>query len=492
MDLFTALFQGVGGLSIPDLCVRFVPAFLVTSTVLAAFCLNRAWLGAPWAALLASALMLFGEDFSFVPGILLGKHLWAATFFGMPTVLSLYFLNPMLPALGLLCSTLLCLHRYCESGRVCWLALTALSCAGLTEWKVFAGAQVLAAIGLAGVYRLARWREARLLKALAASIFAVLPFAVWGLRAGGGRSTVVWHQWPYVPGLFQQLGLWESSAIAPIRAYAEGKRAVSYVAAFWLVGLGAYLVGTLGMRLLALPAIVRDRERSAWRPVRHVVTAFLLLGPVLSLTLTVIPAGYGFDGQYNNGVWFFVQSKYLFWPFAVESLWRATSGSIGRRWLAAAMVLALSVPSTVEFFVHEARQRGLRPLDANLMAMVRLLQAEAAPGAVVVARDGPLLPVLCMTTCHGPTLSIHPYVHLAPEELKAWRAQRRAFWRGWNRGNLQEATLSRLGVAYVLVDRESDTGSPGAPQVRSVQGRSFRLEPRAKNRDYALYQVIRL
>jgi hypothetical protein len=117
MDLFTALFRGVGGLSIPDLCVRFVPALLVTCTILAAFCLNRAWLGAPWAALLASALMLLGEDFSFIPGILLGKHPWATTFFGMPSVYSLYSLNPMLPALGLLCATILCLHRYCLSNK---------------------------------------------------------------------------------------------------------------------------------------------------------------------------------------------------------------------------------------------------------------------------------------------------------------------------------------------------------------------------------------
>jgi hypothetical protein len=67
----------------------------------------------------------------------------------------------------------------------------------------------------------------------------------------------------------------------------------------------------------------------------------------------------------------------------------------------------------------------------------------------------------------------------------------RVFWRDWNRGTVHETTLSRLRVAYVLVDRESDTGSPGAAQVRPVESQAFRLVPRAENRDYAFCEVIR-
>jgi hypothetical protein len=45
-------------------------------------------------------------------------------------------------------------------------------------------------------------------------------------------------------------------------------------------------------------------------------------------------------------------------------------------------------------------------------------------------------------------------------------------------------------VAYVLVDRRIDTGSPGAPQVQPAESHAFRLEPRAENHEYALYRVI--
>jgi hypothetical protein len=491
MDLFTALFRGIGGLSIPDLSARFVPTLLMATTVLAAFCLNRAWLASPWAALLATALMLFGEDLSFIPGLLLGSHLWAAKIFQAPAVFSLYYLNPLLPALGLLCATLLCLHRYSESGRGGWLVLTALASAGLTEWKVFAGAQLLAAVGIAGLYRLARWRDTRLLRAFVASAFAQLPFVVWGLQAQAGRSTVVWQQWPYVRHLFEQLGIWMAPAFAPIRAYAEGTRGVSRVAAFWLVGVGTYLFGTLGMRLLAIPAMLWEPERPSWRPVRQVAIAFAVLGPVLSLTLIVVPAGSGLAAQYNNGIWFLVQSKFLFWPFAVEFLWRVTSASASRRWLAAVIVLALSVPSSAEFFVYQFRHMGARTLDPDLLDTLRFLGAEAAPGTVVVARAGPLLPLLCMTSCRGLTLQIYADVQLGRHEIASRRAELRGFWSAWNDGALDEAFLSRLGAAYILVDRAVDTASPGAGQVQRVEGHTLRLEPLLEKPRYALYQVHR-
>jgi hypothetical protein len=328
--------------------------------------------------------------------------------------------------------------------------------------------------------------------AFAVCTFAQLPFVVWGLQAQAGRSAVIWAQWPFVQGLFTQLGVWTTPAFAPLRAYAEGDRGIAQIAAFWLIGVGTYLVGTLGLRLLALPAMLRTPpECAGWQPVRQVVTAFVLLGPCLSLTLVIVPAGSGLAAGYNNGMWFLVQSKLLLWLFAVEFLWRATSGSAARRSLAAVAVLAFSIPSAVEFFVHQARQMGLRTLDPALVDIARLLEASADPGAVVLARAGQLLPLLCITTSRGPTLRIYPEVQLASEDLVSWQAELRGFWRAWNRGFLDEAALSRLGAAYVLVDRDEDAASPGAEEVRPSKGQTLRLEPMAQKSRYVLYQVHR-
>ncbi|MFI5328796.1 MAG: hypothetical protein ACHQ7H_21355, partial [Candidatus Rokuibacteriota bacterium] len=72
MDLLAALFSDWARLSLADASVRFVPTLLLAMAMLAAFVFSRAWLGSERAAALATALIYFGEDLSFVPGALLG------------------------------------------------------------------------------------------------------------------------------------------------------------------------------------------------------------------------------------------------------------------------------------------------------------------------------------------------------------------------------------------------------------------------------------
>src|SRR5262249_23850478 len=143
-----------------DLTVRFLPALLLAMTVLAVFCLARAWLGSGRAAVLVAFLVLFGEDFSFIPGLLgVPAGVWSSDYFGVPTTYSLYWFNPMLPALGLLCGGLFCLHRYLRDGGRAWLGLTAFLLAVVVEYKVFVAAQVLAGLALTALVYLARFRD---------------------------------------------------------------------------------------------------------------------------------------------------------------------------------------------------------------------------------------------------------------------------------------------------------------------------------------------
>jgi hypothetical protein len=131
MDLLAAAFTPFG-LEAADLVVRFVPLLLTSFVVLAVFCAARAVLGSAPGAALVAFLVMFGEDLSFVPGLLLrSRELWAIHFFGMPTTVSLYLLNPMLPAVGLLFVALLCLQRYLSSGRGGWLVCIAVVTAAL-------------------------------------------------------------------------------------------------------------------------------------------------------------------------------------------------------------------------------------------------------------------------------------------------------------------------------------------------------------------------
>src|SRR5439155_23017763 len=71
MDLAVAMFANATGLNASDLTLRFVPTLFLALSMLSVFCFSRTWLGSGYFAVLAVLLVFFGEDFSFIPGLLL-------------------------------------------------------------------------------------------------------------------------------------------------------------------------------------------------------------------------------------------------------------------------------------------------------------------------------------------------------------------------------------------------------------------------------------
>ena len=73
MDLVVAMFAKATGLSTVDLTVRFVPTLLLALSMLSVFCFSRNWLGSGYFGALVVFLVFFGEDLSFIPGLLLRR-----------------------------------------------------------------------------------------------------------------------------------------------------------------------------------------------------------------------------------------------------------------------------------------------------------------------------------------------------------------------------------------------------------------------------------
>ena len=177
------------------------------------------------------------------PGFLHGQGVpWATAYFGMPTIVSLYMLNPMLPALGVLAAVLLCLRHFMRGEA--WVA---------SPWR-HPRARARRIQGLRGDAppRRARDRRGRGLLARPRPPAARLRGALWpharshGARLlGGGIATrvqILLRSWPYVSGLpGSASALWDAPWLAPLRAAAEG--------VFDLPGFAQYLfVGRAGVR----------------------------------------------------------------------------------------------------------------------------------------------------------------------------------------------------------------------------------------------------
>jgi hypothetical protein len=463
MDLIVAMFARVGALDVGDLTVRFVPTLLLTLLVLASFCFARAFLGSAPAGLLFAALVVLGDDLAWLPGLLRGAPApWSIYFFGMPTVMSLYGLNPMLPALALLLLGLLALLGVLRDGRRGWLALASVLLASVAAYKVFAAAQALAALGLAALVFLVRDRDRRLAAVfgIAAALAALIATALTG--GAPPRAVLRVDPWPYVPAALIRSGLFGSWLGRQIEAlWARGSLTPGTLFAFFGVALPAYLAATFGARMLGLRRLVRALKPGRGEAIRLLLAVFVLLGPPLALLLAITPAGYPPHERYNETAWFLVQSKFLAWIFAVEALLATSAGRALRAAALSLAVLAVSLPAPLQFFVHQASLRETRFLGSQELGLLDFLRGRD-PGDVAVARPEIGEAMVAFTSCRVLVLTVHPYYSMSAAELEQHQRRQEEFWAAWREGRLRRDLLEAYGASLIVVDKQQDGSGPAA------------------------------
>jgi hypothetical protein len=500
MDLLVAMFARTAGLSVLDLTARFVPTLLLVMAVLAVFTFCRRWLGSgSWAAL-CTFLVMLGEEFSFVPGVLLGSdEVWSWQFFGVPTTSSLYFMNPMLPALGVLFAGLFCLAQYWKGGGRVWPFLTAFLFAGLLEYKIFAVAHVVGILGLAGLVYFVLFRDQRPWRAAALTLVLAVPLLTHSLLVGQGAARV-WTRvdpWPYIPEMLEQLGLSSTALGHTVTGlFQGGPNTVTGWVALLVVGLPAYLLGSLGVRVLGIPGVLKGMLRPQREEgMRFFLALFCSVGPLATLILTVTPSGYAPESEYNNAVWFFVQSKYVVWLFVMEvvMLWLAHRRGVGKVVCVAAIV-ALSIPSTLQYF---QRQLSYQPtvLESQELDLVEFLRGRCSKGQVVVTRQAAGEYVVSLTTCRVPVLKLGIYTHsFAPqEELAQRQSDHDEFWDSWNQGELRADVVQRYEVNYVIVDKRAGDAVLNSGSISFGRGtdssQALSLSRIFENEHFVVYSV---
>jgi len=497
MDLLAAMMSRTAWLSIPDLTVRFLPTLFLVETVLAVFAFSRAWLKSSWGAVLTSFLVIFGEDFSFIPGLLLHSNgAWSAEYFGVPTIVSLYSINPMLPALAVLFVGLFCLLRLSRENGRAWLMLTALLFAALTEYKVFTAIHVLLALAVTVFIYFLLHRDTTLLRVLLLTSLLTAPLVLYSLF-GTEASVRVWARiepWPYIPTALAQMGLFQQHVDSLLEG---GPITLSTASALLLVGLPVYLLGSLGLRVIAIPQVLRD----LLFPNRSTFFGFFLavlavVGPLISLTCTVTPAGYPTESEYNNAVWFYVQSKHIIWVLATGSILSLCRGKTpARQAVIVATAIMLVIPSSAQFFARPARL-GLSVVEKGELEAIGYLQEHCTDGEVVLAGSPLAAYLVALSPCRVPIVLPGQLNHafVSRSELGQRRLDQNRLWDAWDRGILRTTTLERYGISYVVLAKGDHP--PFSYDDRYWIGHNASREqvvktihPSFENRDFVIYEI---
>lgn len=312
-------------------------------------------LGLGRSALALAGFLPLAADLSFVPGLLLGAEYWAFKL-GGNFVEAVFYANSIAPAVALVLAALVALERAERGEGRRWLVLAAVLGAGVGGFKVFTGAQLLLALGVA--WGLRRERRSLLVPGIAVAVSVVL-LAV-GSWAPSGAAGVQVEVLPFAPANPARLAFGLSEV---------GGAALMVSGLLWLLlSLGPRVFGIAG----ALGALGGGSSAAG------VLGAFALVGWPLALFVRITA-----DPAYDESFYFVQASGLALWLFTAQHLARP-----GRRpVLAVGLTALLVLPPTLEFVVRKAVQPPERILAPAVRAM-SALAAASRPGDVVLTRPG--------------------------------------------------------------------------------------------------------
>jgi hypothetical protein len=253
-----------------------------------------------------------------------------------------------------------------------------------------------------------------------------------------------------------------------------------------------YLIGSFGLRVIGLPTVLKTLFRpNRESPLRFVLALFVVLGVVIALTCRIVPAAS--LNAYNNSAWFFAQSKYVAWIFAVEvlqGLYRI--GSRNMPPLVAALAVttaatALTIPATIQHFALEANpqriygksvQPTVQSYSKQTLDVMAHLKTTAQPGDVVLPEDDLLGPVLALTKCRVPMGYFSNFLVSNAEYVEREKAQKE-FWKAWGLGQVRSELLLEAKVRYIVCHKRTEDG----PSILSGLLEIF------SNSEFSLFEV---
>ena len=434
------------GITPYDAMYRFDVTLWAIGLVLALRAAARA-LGAGRFAIALAGFSPLLADFSFVFAGQPGARWWPELM-GGNLLLSLIFANSLVPALALALGASVALGRARAGEGRGWLALAAALAAAVPFFKVFLAAPLAA--GLVAALVLCGSPGAVL------AVAAPCLLATIALVLGSGTPLEILFD-PLAPVAHtrQLLGL-------PL---VEGARLVRFAV--------PWLAVALGLRLMAVPGALRALGSRSVAPV--VLGTMALVGWPIALLLRLSA-----DREFNEAVYFTVQSGALLWLFVALALERLALSGI-RPGLLIAVGAVLSLPATTELVVRKA----LAPRDivpARVLEAMAALAGDSRPGDVVLMRPYSRFPPppVVFVRRRLPYTNYLPYMRqfAPPPLLRARSEQLRSFFRSDDPAEARRLA-AELHARHVFVQGPQAIG-PGARAI---------LDPIYAKKDTALYRI---
>jgi hypothetical protein len=434
------------GIAPYDAMYRFDVTLWAIGLVLALRAAARALGGGSFAIALAGFTPLLA-DFSFAFAGNPNSRWWPELM-GGNLMLSLLFANSLVPALALALGAILALGRARAGEGRGWLLLAATLAAAVPFFKVFLVAPL--AVGLAAALVLCGSPGTL----LAVAVPCLLATAALVLGSGTPLEILLDPLAP-VAHTRHLLGL-------PLL---EGAPLLRFAV--------PWLAAALGLRLLALPGALRALGSRSLAPV--VLGSMALVGWPVALLFRLSA-----DREFNEAVYFTVQSGALLWLFAALALERLALCGV-RSGLLLVAAAAVSLPATAELVVRKA----LSPPDvvpARVLEAMAALVGDSRPGDVVLMRPYSRFPPppVVFAGRRVPYTIYLPYMRqfAPPALLHARSEQVRSFFRSDDPAQARRVAAD-LHARHVFVHGPQAIG----PGVRAI------LEPIYVKKDTGLYRI---
>jgi hypothetical protein len=396
-QLVPAMIHRFAAIPVLSIYFRYLwPTFLALGA-LTAFALVRC-LAPIGVALLAPALILVAGDFSYLAAWFLPHAtyqwdyvLWPANF--LSATMEVLQFNTWGPSFPVFFTALYTIVRGIQTRGRGWLLLSAIVIAVLFEFKPFAYAMLMAALGAAAVFSgrdwQARWHFAA---TLGLGVLFTLPFLVESatLEEGDRRTRLVLDLFLLPKRMLLKLDLADAFAraahwLAPWPWLGNPLFLLLATTMFLLVGIGIRWLGAPGVWRAIRGQMGQGPDATAWRLLGWIVVA----GVAIPCVLATEP--------YVDTPQFYYTGLYVMWIFAASAMVgfvrkRREAGAV-----AIAVAIALALPSSMHYLERRWTDRQRPPrvgLSASDIRIAEYLRTKTDPETTVILHDRPLSPSL--------------------------------------------------------------------------------------------------